>query len=316
MREANGASARGIVDVEVKRSLTLGEFAHDIIAEQYRRFSKQEKKVLADKDPEHLHQMRVAIRRLRTALRIFAAAIDLPKAAGDKRLRHIARELGQLRDLDVQIATLKDDYRPRLSKSEKHLLEEGLDALHQKRRKAFSSVAKLLDHSSYHHLKTAYETWLECPSYQLQAQFPLSSILPDLLNPIVSNLLLHPGWFVSVDPLSPDNAPTLHDLRKVFKQARYQAEFFASCYGDSFKAWIEEMKTLQDSLGKFQDGQVLLDLMADTLPHKAKLPELHAIIQQEQDAALSDWETVRQKYLSSDYRYKLHRFILEPDIEF
>ncbi len=58
----------------------LEAYAHQVIAEQYRRIVKQEKKVLADKDPEALHQMRVGTRRLRTALQVFGGAIELPKA--------------------------------------------------------------------------------------------------------------------------------------------------------------------------------------------------------------------------------------------
>jgi CHAD domain-containing protein len=315
-RHTNGASAPTEVDrqpeVEQERSLTLGEFAHSVIDEQYHRFAKQEKKVLADKDSEHLHQMRVASRRLRTALHIFGVALTLPKAAGDKQLRNLARVLGQLRDLDVQIATLTTDYHPRLGKTEQHLLTNGLNALHKQRRKAFSRIADRFERSAYQDLKAAYETWLKCPVYKPQAQLPLMTILPDLLNPILSRLLLHPGWLIPVDQHSSDNAPVLHDLRKVFKQARYQAEFFASFYDDGFKSWIEEMKALQDSLGKVQDGQVLLDLIADELPHTAKLPDLHTIIHQEQTNALSGWESIRQKYLSSTYRYQLHHLILSP----
>ncbi|MBD1848449.1 CHAD domain-containing protein [Leptolyngbya sp. FACHB-711] len=58
----------------------LEAYAHQVIAEQYRRIVKQEKKVLADKNPEALHQMRVGTRRLRTALQVFDGAIELPKA--------------------------------------------------------------------------------------------------------------------------------------------------------------------------------------------------------------------------------------------
>jgi CHAD domain-containing protein len=309
---SNGASAHN--ESNSGRSLTLGEFAHSILDEQYHRFAKQEKKVLADNDPEHLHHMRVAIRRMRTGLRIFGMALDLPKAAGDKHLRNMARLLGQLRDLDVQVASLKTDYQPRLNKTEQRLLSDGIDALQKQRRKAFSNVADSFNRSAYQDLKAAYERWLKHPRYKPQAQFPLQTILPDLLTPILSNLLLHPGWLIPLSEISSDNAPTLHDLRKVFKQARYQAEFFSSFYDEKFANWIEEMKALQDSLGKVQDGQVLLDLMADELSDNAKLPKLQIIIHEERDMALSNWEPVRQKYLSSEYRYHLHSLISNPTV--
>ena len=57
---------------------TLGDFAYQIIEEQFDRIVKQKKQVLADRDSEHLHQMRVGTRRLRTALQVFDGVAKLP----------------------------------------------------------------------------------------------------------------------------------------------------------------------------------------------------------------------------------------------
>jgi CHAD domain-containing protein len=84
--------------------ITVGQFAYQVIAQQYRRMVNQEQGVLADNDPEYLHQMRVGSRRLRTALQVFSQVVKLPRKAGVKQIRNIARTLGSLRDLDVQMA--------------------------------------------------------------------------------------------------------------------------------------------------------------------------------------------------------------------
>jgi hypothetical protein len=44
--------------------LSVGQFAYQVIAQQYHRMGNQEQGVLADQDPEYLHQMRVGSRRL------------------------------------------------------------------------------------------------------------------------------------------------------------------------------------------------------------------------------------------------------------
>ena len=47
---------------------------------------QHEAEALQDQDPEALHQMRIGMRRLRTALTGFAPALELPKAAQEKML--------------------------------------------------------------------------------------------------------------------------------------------------------------------------------------------------------------------------------------
>jgi CHAD domain-containing protein len=93
----------------------VGQFAQQVIAEQYQRMVSQEKGVLADEDPEYLHQMRVGSRRLRTALQVFSQVVKLPKQAGTQRIRKIAQTLGALRDLDVQIADIQSEYVQQVS---------------------------------------------------------------------------------------------------------------------------------------------------------------------------------------------------------
>jgi CHAD domain-containing protein len=297
--------------VENHLSSTLGDYAYQIIHEQYRQIIKQEKKVLADQDPEHLHRMRVATRRLRTALQVFAQAVKLPKAASDRKLKSLAGVLGQLRDLDVQTADLTNHYRPQLGASEQKSLNEVTKALQKQRHKAFTQVEKTFERASYQKLKSAYEAWLEQPKFTSLAQLPLASVLPDLLSPLLTTLLLHPGWLISKYDLSEENSVTLHDLRKDCKHARYQAEFFTTFYHQSFKDWIDEVKAIQDGLGLLQDTHVLQALLADELP-KAKMPELQSIIQQRQTEALANWEETRQKYLDPNFRLYLHQLILLP----
>lgn len=295
-----------------RQSLTLGDFAYDTIEEQYQSFTKLEKKVLADKDPEHLHHMRVGTRRLRTALQVFSGVVELPKEAQAKRIGALARILGDLRDLDVQIADLQEVYRPRLSKTEQALLDEAIASLHCDRRRAFAAVEDTLTRSRYQALKTAYDVWLSEPQYTILAQLPLQPLLPDLLSPLLSTLLLHPGWLIPATDISDEENEILHDLRKACKHARYQAEFFLPFYGQSFKEWIGDVKAIQDSLGKVHDGQVLLELLARHLPNRAKLAKLEASIRKTQAEVMENWETVRQKYLDSTFRWHLHKMLLEP----
>jgi len=294
------------------RILTLGDYAHRVIRDQYRAVIQSEKGVLADKDPENLHQMRVGMRRLRTALQVFNLAVDLPKAAQERRVGAIARMLGQLRDLDVQIQDLQDVYRSQLQEKERHLLDQVVAALYQRRQKVFAATEDGLTRSRYRELKTAYQKWFEHPQYPPLANLSLVSVLPDLLSPLLSELLLHPGWLVPAQDAAAASSQVLHDLRKACKHARYQTEFFARFYGSQVQEWVQEVKRVQDKLGKVHDSQVLLELMQEHLPRHACVPELQRVVQQTFEREMADWESLRQKYLDRTYRYHLHQMMLDP----
>ncbi|PZV10442.1 MAG: metal-binding protein [Leptolyngbya sp.] len=292
--------------------VTLGDYAHSVISEQYRSIFKYEKKVLADNDPEDLHHMRVGTRKLRTALQVFGMAVQMPKHADSKRVGSVGKVLGKLRDLDVQIAALEGTYLPLVDGVEEDLLHEALQVLYKQRRKAFDVVERTLARSRYQDLKTSYQHWLENPKYTSLATLPIIPLLPDLLSPLLADLLLHPGWLIPASGSSAAGGEILHDLRKACKHVRYQAEFFVPFYSQPFQDWIQEIKSLQDNLGKLQDSYVLQDLLKEYLPKRAEMPSLQATIHQTRFEALADWDRVRQQYLDPAFRSYLHQMLLEP----
>ncbi len=296
-------------------NVTLGNHAYTIIDQQFQALKKQKHNVLDDQDPEHLHKMRVAARRLQAALQTFENALELPKAAQIKQVRSLGKALGKLRDLDVQTAAIKTHYYPLLNSSEQEIVRTLLKQLHQDRHHAFAAVEAMLTRSPYKKIKAAYEDWLSCPQYQAIAQVSLAIAIPDLVNPLLSALLLHPAWLISAQTQerSPDTATqtTLHDLRKVSKAVRYQSEFFETFYDSAFQDWIVELKTLQDNLGEVHDGYVLLKILRS---QKTEMPELQAAIRNAQLQAMENWEPMRHRYLSPDFRQQLHQMILGKGI--
>lgn len=291
---------------------TVEQYAYTLIQKHYRRLVSREALVLKDKDPEDLHQMRVAIRRLQTAIQIFKAAIVLPKAAQIQSLQSITKRLGKLRDLDVQLDTLKADYAQRLDPSEHLLLQQAIAVLVKQRKQVFSKVKTVLKGEVYQELKAAYEGWLEQPHYTPLAQQSLTLVLPELLSPLLSELLLHPGWLIPAHDATAIASPTLHDLRKICKHVRYQAEFFTDFYEPAFKQWIQEIKGLQDSLGQVHDIQVLQQILIQSVPEWAESIHLRQMLTEQHEQALELWRSVRVKYLSPDYRLFLHQLLLSP----
>ncbi|MFM7424723.1 MAG: CHAD domain-containing protein, partial [Elainella sp.] len=165
--------------------------------------------------------------------------------------------------------------------------------------------------AKYQNLKAAYAEWLETPRYRALADLPVAAALPDLLSPLLSELLLHPGWWVTNDQRHTEAGLLLHELRKTCKHARYQAEFFTDFYGDSFADWVDELKQLQERLGVVQDTHVLLEILTN-YSSLAELADLQQAIAQQQDKAMAQWDKLQAKYLEPRFRQSLYQMILSP----
>ncbi|MDJ1183424.1 CHAD domain-containing protein [Roseofilum casamattae] len=292
---------------------------------------RYERKVLEDKDPENLHQMRVGMRCLRSAVTGFAPIVRLPAAMENKPIGKMAGVLGQLRDLDV-LQEIMQSYQPHLISGEKRLLTQALKASIQQRSKAFKQVKKLLRGKKYQHFKQSVETWLQDPHYQEYARLSVSSTLPDLLLPCINQLLLHPGWWVGVkieggqvkrinrltlktaESQISDREDVLHDLRKQAKRVRYQMNLFSQYYGSDYQDYIMEMKRIQEVLGKIQDTLILEAFLDRVLPPnwRQKGPKLTKQLMQDRYQAWKAFYKLQQKYLSAEGRQGLRQAAIAP----
>lgn len=311
---------------------TLGDYAYQAIQKHFKKTLKWEKSVKKDEDPEALHQMRVGMRRLRTAVTRFGLAVDVSKPVSDKNIGKIARRLGSLRDLDVLKESLENNYKPNLPRKEQESLQTAFTALAKQREEVLSSVQKTLKNESYKSLKDALDKWLEKPNYQPFASFTIQQVLPDLLLPEVSNFLLHPGWLVGTQFVDSEvkiqknwepekieqqliiEGKILHSLRKEAKRIRYQMELFTDLYGESYAASITEVKTIQEILGTMQDSVVLAEWLADIFKSEiqAQLPTLTNLLTENRYQSWQQWQPLQERYLKTETRHSFHLTILHP----
>ncbi len=311
---------------------TLGEWAYLAIAKHFQKTVKQEADVLKDRDPEALHQMRVGMRRLRSAIVGFAPALDLPKAAKEKKIAKIARILGELRDLDVLKEAVEKKYKPYLPEIEQECLETVLADLEKQRDHALQRVQSTLKDESYPHLKQAWQKWLNQPTYTEMAQLAIRNVLPDLLLPTVSQLFLHPGWLVGVEVKSGEihlakiinadgveallasQGSVLHSLRKQTKRVRYQMELFTEFYKPTYGDYVKDLKEIQRILGQIQDSVVLAEFINNVLKSESDslLPTLTHQLAQATYQSWQEWQPLHQKYLNHQTRQALHLALLKP----
>ena len=317
----------------LSQAKTLGDWAYLGIQKHFQKILKHEPNVLQDRDPEELHQMRVGMRRLRSAVTGFAVAVDLPKAAADKQIGKIARSLGTLRDIDVLQEALQNRYQPSLPDKERPIVKKVLTQLKKQRQKALKQVrATLLKDKDYQKLKQALQKWLGKPKYREFARMPVEEVLPDLLLPHVSQLLLHPGWLLgmnvdnsesdipqnltsqAVESLIAARGPVLHSLRKQAKRVRYQMSLFTDLYGSTYEAYVEDMKQLQEVLGDIQDSLVLAEFLGNVLGSNigTQAPKFAQLLIQNRYQAWQKWETLQHRYLSAHTRDAFYQELLQP----
>jgi CHAD domain-containing protein len=322
----------------LKKVNTLGDWAALGIRKHLEKILIHEPEVLQDKDPEELHQMRVGMRRLRSALNGFAPVLSLPESVTDKQVGKMGRRLGKLRDLDVLLEALQTHYYPNLPKKEQKILDQVLQDLTKKRQKTVKLVQNTIDSKPYKTLKKDLQQWLDFPQYTSIEQLPIDEVLPDLLLPLISHLFLHPGWQAGLQQLgtdsnSPDNNShfpqekveeilrnqgyILHDLRKTVKRVRYQMSLFTEFYGETYDAYLQDMKAIQEYLGDIQDSEVLEATLAKVLKSnlEAKLPQLAILLRDSRYQAWQKWQLMQRRYLNAKIRQNFRSTLLHPTIE-
>jgi CHAD domain-containing protein len=316
---------------QIEPTIVLGDLAYRVLRENFQKVVDREVEVIADKDPESLHQMRVAIRRLHSALKVFTEAIVLSKEIEAANIRKFARSLGDTRDLDVLQQSLLDRYQPLLQESEKNKFFEVIAYLQQKHDRCFLDLKKTLKSDRYRKFKKSMRIWLDKPDYTVLGKSKTLPLLSDLLLPSICQLFLHSGWFVGsdiesgkvraigIETITDFDAEgklctdILHDLRKQVKDVRYRSEFFAGFYGEDFSEKIVELKQTQELLGDFQDNNVLHHFLESKmkLDLKRELPNIDRYLEQNLALFWQKWKPMQQNYLSLEFRQSWRSMLLK-----
>lgn len=313
---------------------TVGVLAVESLETCMQKTEKYEKAVAKNTDPEDLHQMRVQLRRLRTAMQVFAPSLRLPKGAQEAQVAQVARQLGKQRDLDVIGMTLRDQFAPDLPDAERAILETVLGRLAKQQKKAHKQVKRELKGKRYATLKAVLHKWTAAPDCNATARLSIGAVLPDLMLPLMSQLWLHPGWLLGtqvtrdafkpdarlspevVDAIVADPSSTLHNLRKQVKRVRYQLKFVSEHYGDRLNADLERFADLQDVLGTLQDSLVIETFLAKTLSDwQVQLPTLQSLLVASRHRAWQSWQTHQTYFLDPKNRQALRLVLLEPGLK-
>ena len=219
---------------------------------------------------EELHDMRVATRRMRAALRVFSSHISEEEMAPfAKGLRRTGRALGAVRDLDVFHEKMQT-YLDTLPAERKTELDPLLAAWQAEHERARQELLDYLDSTRYARFRDEFSQFLQTPGAgALPALTEDGDLIPQRVRHVVpvivqerlASVRAHGEWVSAPDtPLT-----RFHRLRIASKELRYALEFFQEVLGPESKALIGTMKDLQDHLGNLQDAVVASNLLRDFL---------------------------------------------------
>lgn len=260
-------------NVELSPDMTVAAAEAAIIRSCAVQVAANQPAVLDRRLPDGIHQMRVALRRLRAALSLFKESMP---ADDRKRLRSqagaLAKTLGPARELDVLVAGPLREAAPPLE------LAADMKALALRigrmRREAWQTAMAAV---------AAPECGLLVLDLTERAAILAADTWPGLhdavpLHDMARNALKDRYEIVLALGQSIDTLTVLqrHELRLALKKLRYAADFFSGLFPKkAVRTGIKALSELQDALGGFNDAAstaALLDTAVAATPEKRRAP--------------------------------------------
>jgi CHAD domain-containing protein len=205
-----------------------------------------------------VHTTRVAVRRLRSTIRVFADLFDSDEAADlESELVWWAILLGEVRDLDILAAR----QTALLAELPPELLLGPVAATIQaevaaQRKQAADAITDALNSERYRKLIGLIHHWRSDPPFTAAADFPS----PEVINPAIKKAKKKAGKrlgaAVDVRQAGEPSDELFHSARKASKRYRYAVEAAAPVWGTKADKIVAQRKDLQDLLGNYQDGIV------------------------------------------------------------
>ncbi len=212
--------------------------------------------------PEGIHQMRVAMRRIRAALRAFKKILPYDKRkAFNGEFRWFQQRLAPARDWDVFLS----ETLPRIKsfyKGDSEMIERLRRIARRQRRRAITDVRECLVSRRYSRLMLQFERWIT----SLTEGGPFSQPVKPFAQGVLSRTWRY--FLEDTRPLSRLPAEALHEVRKRGKKTRYATQFFSSLWEDTevVRPFMKSMSRLQDNLGQANDATAARQIFATVKP--------------------------------------------------
>ncbi|MBV8301549.1 MAG: CHAD domain-containing protein [Candidatus Dormibacteraeota bacterium] len=240
--------------VPAGRTSTADEVIRHALAASVQRLVAHDPVIRDGRDPEGVHQARVATRRLRSDLRTFRPLLDRAWADGLRdRLSELADLLGAARDADVLGERIRRDV-DRLAEADRPGAAPVIAALETARDAARAELSTELQSAGYGRLLSDLAAAATSPHCNTLARAPGADVLPPLATKAWRRLKRN----IAALPDEPEDA-ALHQIRILAKRARYAIDAVSPVTRSQVSALAAQIAELQDVLGRQHDAVVAED---------------------------------------------------------
>lgn len=285
------AKAKNISGIDCDAAVAMG--IHLVLTARIEEMCSLREKALDWSDPEGVHDMRVASRRLRSALRDFMPHLRKPSLTSSLRqTKTIADALGGVRDQDVAIIAL-EKIATKAPAEVSQVLAKFVEVRRVRRDQARKRLMQALQPRRIAKLQTEFATALVnalrppvsrkkrrrgphpagAPTYRQVASAIILGSLGELEE--LSDSLYHP---LRIKPL--------HRMRIAAKRLRYAIELFEQCWGPEVSMFARKVSRLQSSLGELHDCDLWIENFGGDLSKaKKKNGKKEASLEDSQETA-------------------------------
>jgi CHAD domain-containing protein len=232
-------------------------FGADVTQKYLSAFYKEIPGVLRSRDIEFVHRLRVASRRLDTAITVFKTCHPEKKVkAWQKELHPITSVLGRARDLDIQAACVKSYLKASPSADLRPGIRRLLLRVTQKRKRIQEKLVDALKSLEQQQVLVS----LDARSRALQKSIKITGgrrseeIIPyagAIIQPVLEKFLSYDLFVDQVDAVK-----ELHAMRIAAKKFRYTLECFADIYPGNLEDYLSTLRVIQDQLGTIHDCDI------------------------------------------------------------
>ncbi len=301
LRTGRPAQAKTAADVEIADSATTAEAFHDIVGAALHHLLANVA-AAAQSDSEGVHQIRVAVRRLRSALVLFEPRLHAsPTRTFNSELRRVGHKFGVARDWDVFILQTLASAAGKVPLGGAF---HELGAVAETRRAAaYRSVCAEIGGVRLTRLLLGMVSWIEDGAHKpvllgdAGMAEPISHLAPHFLERMLRKVVeLGHG----LDDASPGE---LHRLRRAVKRLRYGVEFLSGLYtAHRVRNYLDLCKELQDQLGTVSDAVITTALLEQLQREKGHT--FGSAI--DMLAKLNDWQSRRAHHHIARAWHQLH----------
>ncbi|MFF4194546.1 CHAD domain-containing protein [Nonomuraea sp. NPDC001831] len=239
---------------------TAGETVIDYLSSQVAALLSQDPRVRRAEE-DAVHQMRVASRRLRSALKAFKSVVTGTEQVQEE-LRWLGTVLGEARDLEVIRARFAGELSGLAPELVTGPIRTRLGAdLRVREQEAYERIKDALSGDRYYTLLDALDALIATPELGKAAAKPAKDKLTALASAGWDRVTrAYEAARATEDPGRREIA--LHDVRKAAKRARYTAEALEPTLGKGMARLAELAENVQEVLGAHRDGVVAQETLA------------------------------------------------------